>query len=141
MRSAIFASITSKILCGSLFLAITFLLMEGKPAMAMGEKYIEQGNLLSKALDKELINRGICKDVTDCQNKVPMYGGHGNQVNFTVYKPDQKALAATFDFLIMHGIEITKGVAISIRVYPKSREEYGNVIWPLNPTISLEIKE
>jgi hypothetical protein len=70
-----------------------------------------------------------------------MYGGHGNQVNFSIYKPDRKILAATFEFLIAHGLEITSGVPIAIRVYPKSREEYGNIVFSPKPTIQLEIKK
>lgn len=110
-------------------------------AIAMGEKYSEQGQALSKAIDRELINSGLCKDYNDVKNKLLMYGGHGNQVNFSIYKPDRKILAATFEFLIAHGLEITGGVPIAIRVYPKSREEYGNIVFSPNPTIQLEIKE
>jgi hypothetical protein len=110
-------------------------------AFAMGEKYSEQGNALSTAMDRELIGRGLCKSINEVNNRLPMYGGHANQVNFSVYKPDRKILAATFEFLIMHGLEITGGVPIALRVYPKSREEYGNIIFSPNPIILLEIKK
>jgi hypothetical protein len=127
-----------KVFLMGIFLLITFSI---EPVMAMGEKYSKQGDALSKAMDRELINRGLCKDFNDINNKLPMFGGHGNQVNFSIYKPDRKILAATFEFLIAHGIEITGGVPIAIRVYPKSREEYGNIVFSPKPTIQLEIKE
>lgn len=110
-------------------------------ANAMGEKYREQGQALSMAIDRELISRGLCKDFNDVKSKLLMYGGHGNHVNFSIYQPDRKVLAITFEFIVAHGLEVTGGVPISVSVYPKSREEYGNIIFSPNPTIQLEVKE
>jgi hypothetical protein len=120
---------------------LLFAIFANKPAMAVGEQYREQGNALSKAIFQELIKTGLCKDTNDVIGKLPMYGGHGNQINFSIYKPDRKILAATIEFLIAHGFEITGGVPIAIRVYPKSREEYGNFLISPKPTIQLEINE
>ncbi len=127
-----------KLIAVSVLLFVSF---ANRPAMAMGEKYREQGNALSKAIYQELIKTGLCKDNNNVIGKLPMYGGHGNQVNFSIYKPDRKILAATFEFLIAHGIEITGGVPIAIRIYPKSREEYGNIVISPKPAIQLEINE
>lgn len=110
--------------------------------MAFEGQYNEQGNALDKAMHRELIRRGLCTvDYSDFTRKVPAYGAYGNHVNLSIYKPDRKALAAIFEFLVLHGVEITKGVQISIRVYPKSRKEYGNIVFSPKPTIQLEIKE
>jgi hypothetical protein len=120
---------------------LLFVSLPNWPAMAMGEKYSEQGHTLSKAIYQELIRTGLCKDSDEVIARLPMYGGHGNQVNFSIYKPDRKILAATVEFLIAHGFEITGGIPIAIRVYPKSREEYGNIVISPKPTIQLEIDE
>lgn len=77
----------------------------------------------------------------DCSKKIRLYGGHGNQVNYSIYAPDKKALAATIAFVVENGMEITGGVPISVSVYPRSRESYGNMFFSPNPTISLEISK
>jgi hypothetical protein len=106
----------------------------------MAEKYSKQAQYLTAELDKELIKQGLCKDTPDCFNKLPMYGGHGNKINFTVYKPDLQVLAVMFQFLVLHGREITSGIPISVSVFPKSREEYGTKIFAPEAIIELEIK-
>lgn len=121
-------------------LAILLATVFANSARAMGEKYTNEGQALSAEIDKELIRQKLCKDSADCFLIVPMYGGHGNRVNFTIYKPDKKALAVIFQFLILYGTEITKGIPISITVFPKSREEYGNMFFTKEAIIELEIK-
>jgi hypothetical protein len=110
--------------------------------MAKTEKFREQGHALVTAMHQELIQQNLApSDFNGFLKEVPLYGGHGDKVNLTIYKPDRNALAAIFKFLVVHGLEVTGGVPISIRVYPKSREEYGNIISLPKASIELEIKE
>lgn len=92
-------------------------------------KYSEQASRLSKSIDMDLISRGFCSTVNECDTQLEVYGGHGNRINYTIYGPkSRKILAAFIGFVVENGVEITGGVPISISVYPKTREEYGNPI-------------
>lgn len=102
--------------------------------------YTIEGNELSSEINKELIAKGLCKLPKECQSVLEMYGGHGNQVNFSIYAPNKLALKTVFQFLIERGIDITHGIPISVKVYPKSRDEYGNFNFNSKPSITLEIK-
>lgn len=125
-----------------IFLVFSVMLL-AKPASGVGEKYSEQGSQVAKAVNQILVKKGICKpDLSDCTKKLTMYGGHGNRVNFSIYNPDKRALAAMVEFLIDDGIRITEGVPIHIYVYANSRESYGSLLFSApKPVIYLEINK
>lgn len=106
-----------------------------------GEKYSEQGHLLSKKINESMIAAGICSTFNECKTQLEIYGGHGNQVNYTIYNPDRKALAVLIEYVIENGIQITGGVPISISVYPKPREDYGNFFFQPNAMIKVEVTQ
>lgn len=115
-------------------------LTQTEPALAMGEKYAEQGNRLGRAIEQHLIDKKICSnDAQRCVKKLTMYGGHGNRINFSIYAPDRQALAAMFSFLVQHGMEVTGGIPISITVYPKTRAAYGNIFFSPPEQMTMEI--
>jgi hypothetical protein len=112
------------------------------PASGAGNRFAAEGARLSAAIERNLIEKNICRaDATDCSKQIRLYGGHGNKVNYSIYAPDKKALAATIAFVVENGMEITGGVPISVSVYPRSRESYGNMFFSPHPTISLEISK
>lgn len=105
-----------------------------------GERYTKEGHMLSTAMNNELITQGLCKSPKECNQILKTYVAHGNQVNYTMYAPQNKLmLAAVFKFLVEKGTDITNGVAISVKVYPRPREEYG-IFDKREPYITLEIK-
>jgi hypothetical protein len=104
-----------------------------------GEKYSEQGHILSREIHNNLISRGICTS-KDCNAEYEVYGGHGNQINYSIYNPkDRKVLAALIEFVVENGLQISGGVPISISVYPKSRSEYGNMLFNPKPIVKVEV--
>lgn len=97
--------------------------------MGCGEKYSEQGKVLSTAISHELINRGMCANNSDCFNLLPMYGEDGDRVHINFYNVgpiNKKALVIAIELVISRGIEITHGVPISIQAFPKPHDEYIN---------------
>lgn len=105
-----------------------------------GEKFTDEGNALGKAINEHLIAQMLCKDYADCKNKVEIYGGHGNQVNFTAYAvKDTRLVYALIGFVASEGMRITKGVPISVSFYPEPHEHYVNTINFSKPTINLEV--
>jgi hypothetical protein len=107
-----------------------------------GEKYSNEGHLLFQEIHKNLISQGICLSEKNCYEKFEIKGGHGNQVNFSIYNPhSRKGLAIMIKFIVESGLKITKGIPISIYVYPKSRKEYGNFLIGPKPMIEMEISK
>ena len=105
-----------------------------------GEKFTSEGNALGKAINEHLIAQTLCKDHADCKKKVEIYGGHGNQVNFSAYAvKDPRLVYAVMGFVASEGMRITKGVPISVSFYPEPHEHYVNTINFSKPTINLEI--
>ena len=127
--------------CTTLLIVGVLSLLPAGSALAIGEKYADQGARLGRAIDKHLIDQKICMSGgQDCNRKLPMYGGHGNKINFSIYAPDKQALAAMVAYLIEHGMEVTGGVPISITVYPKTREAYASLLFSSpDPSITFKI--
>jgi hypothetical protein len=109
-------------------------------SIGCGEPYRNEGDKLNEEINKELIAQKLCNSTRECNQIFRASSSHGNQLNYSVYAPDKLVLATAFKVVIEKGMEITNGVPISIKVYPKTREEYGN-----NPfytsIITLEIKQ
>lgn len=116
-------------------------------ALPAGERFGEQGNALAGAIDRELMRNGFCKDHRDCFDKFPLYGGHGDRVNFTLYgvsnQEKRRMLAAVVEFVIVRGMEVTQGVPIQIQAFPKPHTEYVNFknFFSKKPMLRLEIEE
>ena len=107
-----------------------------------GEKFTDEGNALGKAINEHLIAQMLCKDYADCKNKVEIYGGHGNQVNFTAYAvKDPRLVYALIGFVASEGMRITKGVPISLSFYPKPRASYREIFDFSEPNFKLEVKK
>lgn len=105
-----------------------------------GDKYSEQGNQLSSSIKSELINLGFCSTPMDCIDKLDIYGGHDTQVNFEIYNAENREMIAAFiNYSVLNGLEITNGIPITIKVYPKHRYEYGNNIFKDKPIIYVKI--
>lgn len=90
-----------------------------------GDKYSEQGRLLSKTITMDLISRGFCSSPKECIEKLDVYIDHDLQINYTIYNTKNKKMVAAFiGIAIEKGLETTDGVPISISVYPEMRTEY-----------------
>jgi hypothetical protein len=69
-----------------------------------------------------------------------MYGGHGNQVNFSVYVvKNPKLIHAVTGFVASEGMQITKGVPIAISFYSDAHDNHVNVFNFSKPIIKLEM--
>ncbi len=105
-----------------------------------GEPYRNEGDKLNEEIHKELIAQKMCNSTRECNQVFRASSSHDSQLNYSVYAPNKLVLATAFKVVIEKGMKITNGVPISIKVYPKTREEYGN-----NPfytsTITLEVKQ
>ncbi len=113
-------------------------------SMSLGcvEKYRDQGNLLSKESNKYLISRGFCSVPQECNKKLGAYAGHGNRINYSIYIKNNRAMIAAFvGFVIEKGFKISKGIPITIRVYPKTREEYGSFFFKPKEIIKVEVNQ
>lgn len=105
-------------------------------------KYSKQGNQLLKSIDMDLISRGFCSTVNECKTQLEVYGEHGNRINYSIYGPkNRNVLAAFIGFVVENGTEITGGVPISISVYPKSSEQYGNPLVRGETMIKVEVTQ
>lgn len=105
-----------------------------------GEKFTQEGNALGLAINEHLIAQKLCTDASDCQKKVEMYGGHGNQVNFSAYAvKDPKLVGAVMGFVASEGMRITKGVPISIAFYADAHANHVNTFNFSKPIIKLEV--
>ena len=105
-----------------------------------GEKFTQEGNALGVAINEHLIAQKLCLDISDCQKKLEMYGGHGNQVNFSVYAvKNPKLIHAVAGFVASEGIQITKGVPISIAFYAEAHENHVGIFNFTRPIIKLEV--
>ena len=107
-----------------------------------GERYTSEGNLLAQEISRELVNRGVCENQRDCFNKLPIYGEHGSHVHFNCYEVGQKnklILNAVINIVVTRGMEITKGVPITIEAFPKSHEEYVKSSFSKKPIIKMEV--
>lgn len=121
------------------FLIVLFL---GSSLMGCGEKYTEQGNALAQEINRELIGRGLCKNSRDCFDLLPMYGEHGDQVYFNFYgvnAGNRRAFTIVIELVMSRGMEITKGVPITIQAFPKPHEEYVNNFSSKKPVLKLEV--
>lgn len=106
-----------------------------------GEKFTEEGNALGVAINEHLIAQKLCTDASDCQKKVEMYGGHGNQVNFSAYAvKDPKLVSAVMGFVASEGMRVTKGVPISIAFYADAHANHVNTFNFSKPIIKLVLK-
>ncbi|TAN35473.1 MAG: hypothetical protein EPN23_11095 [Verrucomicrobia bacterium] len=111
-------------------------------SLPTGERYTKEGNALSVRINNELASQGFCHSPKECDDIFEMYGGHGDRVHFSIYAPNTLALAMIFKLLVEKGTEITNGVAISVTVYPRPRDEYGNTaFYSHKPSIILEITQ
>jgi hypothetical protein len=107
-----------------------------------GDKYSKQGRELSKRINEHLIETGICSTIKECHAQLETYVDHDTRVNFSIYNPNnRKALAAFIEYVIEYGIQITDGIPISIKVYPESRQSYGNFIIPPKSIIKVEVSK
>ena len=105
-----------------------------------GENFTKEGNSLGLAINGQLVAQKLCVDASECQKKFEMYGGHGNQVNFSVYAVrDPKLVQAVTGFVASEGIRITKGVPISIAFYADDHKNHVNVFNFSKPIIQLEV--
>lgn len=105
-----------------------------------GEKFTSEGNALGVAINEHLIAQKLCIDTSDCQKKVEMYGGHGNQVNLSAYAvKDPKLVSAVMGFAASEGMRITNGVPISISFYAEAHGNHVNTFNFSKPTIKLEV--
>ena len=98
--------------------------------VAAGERFTEPGNALGVEITQELVRRKLCANAADCQELIPIYGGHGNRVNFTAYGVGEKnrdALAVVVEVITRRGIHVTRGVPINFRAYQKPHDEYVNL--------------
>lgn len=112
----------------------------GKVPIMGGEMYTKEGEALGAEITKELINQGFCKTNHECNQVLEIYAAHGNRVNFSIYGPKNKsALATVIKLIVERGIQLTSGIPISVRVFPKSRNEYGDIFLEPKSIIRLEI--
>lgn len=94
-----------------------------------GERFTEAGNALGIAINQELIKQGYCGHTVDCHRLIEIYGGHGNQVNFTAYGIGDKnrdALSVIVGLIARQGIRITGGIPIRFQAYYMSHDDYVN---------------
>lgn len=115
-------------------------------SFAMGEKFAEQGHLLAAEIYKELIQRGFCGDPGSCNKLLPIYGGHGNRVNFSTYgisEKNREALSVVVSLIVRRGIVITQGVPIGFVAYAKPHEDYVNqgLFRSKEPILTLEVNK
>lgn len=121
-------------------LIFTITILFGKGSIMGGEMYTKEGEALGAEITKELIKQGFCKTSRECNQVLEIYGGYGNRVNFSIYAPKNKsALAAVFKLLVERGIELTNGISIAVTVFPKSRNEYGDIFFEPKSVVRLEI--
>lgn len=105
-----------------------------------GEKFTKEGNALGVAINEHLVAQKLCADAADCQKKVEMYGGHGNQVNFSAYAvKDPKLVGAVMGFVASDGLRITRGIPISISFYADAHANHVNTFNFSKPIIKLEV--
>jgi hypothetical protein len=114
-------------------------------AQSAGEKYSNQGHAVYAELTKHLIAKSICKDFTDCSNKLQIYGEHGNQINFNMYGQATKTYAnAVIEYLTNNGVSTSGGVPIRLEVYElpkKSHMGFNSIFNPAKPIITLELSK
>jgi len=113
--------------------------------MGMGEKYSKEGKALGKKVFEVLHQQGYCSntDPTDCYKKQLLFGDYGNRVNLHLYGvTDRKTLSTIFAMVLSEGSEITGGAPITIRVYPRPKNEYlGFKSFSKEPIIAMEINQ
>lgn len=126
---------------------IAFMTPLSTGAKAMGEKYTDQGGRLTAAINEMLISKGFCKSARDCNDFLPGYVGHGDQVRIAFYQVNEKnhqAFSAIIELVIKDGIRITGGVPIAVTGYRETQEEYrrsGVISKNIKPFLILEINK
>lgn len=124
---------------------IAFVCMQSQNAMAIGEKYSEQGHVLYASIKKELIDSGKCNDDNSCKAVFDAYGEHGNRVNINIYSAsDREVLSIIYGYTVAHGIKITNGVPITIKTFTESKEHHSGVkalFSSYKPSIIMEVNK
>lgn len=108
----------------SIVYLLVFLSFLSHPEKATaGNATPEQIYTLKEALRKKLVKEGICLNIDDC---APMlHEGSNKRIYLNLYgQTDQKLSSYIIDFFIQEGIKITEGIPISLRVFPKVKDEY-----------------
>lgn len=129
------------------WLLIVFTSLFNLGAIAMGEKYAEQGGRLSAAIKDMLIVKGFCKTPRDCHDLLPSYGGHGDRVRSAFYEVGERnseAFNAIVGLVVQDGIRITSGTPITITGYRETHEEYrksGVLSKDVKPFLILEVSK
>lgn len=115
-------------------------------AMAMGERYAEQGGRLTGVLRTAMIEKGFCRSTQECQNLLPGTAAHGDRVRIAYYEVSERnieALSFLVGIVIRHGLEITSGVPITITAYKESHEEYrkSGFFSSIKPFLAVEVNK
>lgn len=110
-----------------------------------GERFTEAGNALGRAIDEELIRRRFCNDAAGCQRVLEIYGGHGDQVNFTAYGINDRnrdALAIVVEVITRRGLSITGGIPIKFQGRRMTHDEYigSGIFRARDVVLTLEVK-
>lgn len=121
-------------------LAAIFVMASGS-ALGLGEKYSEQGKELGAEIYIVLNKYGYCEKRDGCSGV--LFGEHGNRVNIHLYGlTDMRIIGAVVGYVAERGMDITKGVPITIEIYREQKEKTtGFRSFIVDPFIVMEINK
>lgn len=94
----------------------------------------------------ELIDRGLCKTPQECSEKLRTAVGYGDRIYLNCHNVNannRKMFAVVTELVISRGMEITKGIPVTIQAFPKSSDEYVNFknFFSKDPLIKVEVNK
>lgn len=124
--------------------ALVILSISSACDLPIRDRHEEEGARLALEIHEFLKEENICSSPMECKKLFSTYRRHGNKVNLNIYgvnnKKSNEAVLKVFELVLNRGVIITDGVPITIRVFSKSREEYGSIIpgFGPKPIVTLE---
>ena len=111
-----------------------------------GAGFTEQGNALTAALYDELVKQKVCSINTQLSTcSLQMLRADGKRIHLNMYGQTDTLLASKVAaFLVEKGIIITRGMPITLKVFPAPKTEYlglKSVFGLTDATLKLEINK
>jgi len=108
---------------------------------AAGEKYREQGRILSETMVSVLIKEGACVNSQDCFNKDLIFGDDDTAINLNFYGlQNPRLIGALISEAIMFGSQDEHKVPVRITFNARRKSELmGLRFWSEKPDVSVEI--
>ena len=108
-------------------------------------RFADEENAVYEGLIEELETQEFCMKKLTCATKIGLYHRSGKRIYFNMYgQKDMVLVASISKFLVKKGIQLTKGVPVTLKVYSTPKVGYLNFDYFFGheyPLLKLEIEK